>query len=146
MGLLADFFVATPEQALRYANRDADADEGEEIRALLSPLEYKRFTGLEIGMLWAILEGSEWEVGKHMPESCFLGEEGESWLEQFPSPLVQLLASASEEQVNSAASSWASTEELNCNPEDVKTVVVDLRALSIRALAEGKSVYLWGCL
>lgn len=146
MGLLADFFVATPEQALRYAKQDAEADEGQEIRALLSPFEYKGFTGLEIGTLWAILEGSEWEVEKHMPESCFLGEESESWLEQFPAPLVQLLASASSEQLNSAADSWARTEELNRDPEEIKPVVADLQALSKRALAEGKSVFLWGCL
>ena len=146
MGMLADFFVATRQDALHYAKRDADADEGEDIRIRLAPAEYKGFTGLEIGTLWAIFEGAEWEVDRHMPESLFLGEESASWLEEFPSELIQLLANATSEDVAKAASAWAITEELNCSPGDLAPVVADLQSLSRKAIAEGKAVYLWGCL
>jgi len=146
MGILADFFVATHEEAIRYANCHLESDEGEEIQSLLTPLEYKGFTGLEIGTLWAILEGVEWDVSRHMPESLFLGEENESWLERFPDELVQKLAAISPQQIESVASAWANTEELNCDPQDLQPVIVDLQQLSKRAINENKAVYLWGCL
>ncbi len=146
MGMLADFFVATPEQATRYANRNDEPDEGEEITALLNPCEYKRFTGLELGTLWAILEGVPWEVGKHMPKDTVLGTEGESWLERLPDELTHLLSKATPEALAKAGSSWANTEELTCEPADLDPVLADLQRLAQQAILSGRSVYLWGCL
>lgn len=37
MGMLADFFIADPAEAVRYANRLEDLDEGEEIARVLNP-------------------------------------------------------------------------------------------------------------
>lgn len=146
MGILADFFVATPDQALRYANWLDEPDEGEEIKALLRPVEYKGFTSLELGTLWAILAGVPWDVAKHMPEETYLGEEGESWLTPFPEELTSLLAEASPELLVDACTAWAKTEELACDPRHLSPVVADLQALAKRAMSEKKSVYLWGSL
>jgi hypothetical protein len=146
VGMLADFFVATPAEALRYANRMEEPDDGESIRRLLEPLEYKGVTGLELGTLWAILDGVEWDVDKHMPEETFLGSDGESWLNRFPSDLTSLLAEASPDQLNKACDTWASTEEISCDPVALLPVLGELQGLAKRAVREDKSVYLWGCL
>lgn len=34
----------------------------------VTPVRYKGFSDLEVGTLWAILEGQEWDEGRHMPE------------------------------------------------------------------------------
>ncbi|MDR2187814.1 MAG: hypothetical protein LBE62_07135 [Azonexus sp.] len=143
MGLLADFFVATPEQAIQYANRDPYE---EEIRALLNPCEYKGITGLELGMLWAILEDIEWDYDKHMPRDTVLGNEGEWWLERFPDKLTLLLAQATPERLATASVAWANTEELSCDPEDIQPMLADLQQLAKQAISRDIPVYLWGCL
>jgi hypothetical protein len=144
--MLSDFFVATPAEALRYANRIDEADDGEEIERLLQPAQYKGITGLEIGTLWAILEGREWDAEKHMPADVCLAEDGEIWLHRFPAELSQLLAHLDGAALKVTMAAWAATEELDCSPEDLKPVLEDLRSLARQAGDNGKSVYLWGCL
>jgi hypothetical protein len=146
LGILADFFVAGPAEALRYANRMEEPDEGEEIQGMLNPVEYKGITSLELGTLWAILEATEWDVKKHMPEDVFLGEEGESWLTRFPVELTTLLADAGDDDLAKASVRWAKTEELDCAPEDLRPLLDDLRSLALHAVSNGKSIYLWGSL
>jgi hypothetical protein len=146
LGIFSDFFIADPDEALRYANRIDDADGGEEIERLLNPFQYKGITALEIGTLWAILEGKAWEVKKHMPVDVYFGEEGESWLYSFPDALTKLLASADEDALASASVQWAKTEEIDCAPAELMPLLNDLRSLARHAVSNGKSVYLWGCL
>ena len=76
MGILADIFVATREDALHYetiflAEQKLPTDCYERV-------EYKGFTGLEFGTLWAIMAGKHgiltiicWKYLTH-------GEEGET--------------------------------------------------------------------
>lgn len=91
MGLLSDFFVANEGEAARYADRMSEDDQGKAIALQLRPAEYKGFTDLEVGTLWAILEGKEWDADLHALESDEGGDEGDSWLFRFPDRLVQLL-------------------------------------------------------
>jgi len=146
VGLLADFFVATPDQALHYANQADEPDDGEEIHALLQPVEYKGFTSLELGTLWAILADVPWNAKTHMVEDTFYGEEGESWLNRFPDELTSLLAAASPDLLAKVCATWAATEELACDPQHISPVLADLQVLAKRAISESKSVHLWGCL
>lgn len=147
MGLLADFFVADQHDALRYARRHRDADDGDAIRAALAPVESKGLTSVEIGTLWAILEGADWDAGRHGLASIDLGDdEADAWLERFPDGLVQRLAAATPEQLDGAARAWAATEELRCDAADLRPGLDELQRLSRRAIAEGRSVFLWGSL
>lgn len=146
MGILADFFVADSAEGLRYANRFSDSDEGEEIEELLQPHRYKGITSLELGTLWAILEGEDWDVKKHMLDFVQTGENDESWLNRFPEELTQLLMMASDDQLQGVAISWAKTEELNCEPEDLKPILLSLHKLSKESVATNRWVYLWGSL
>lgn len=81
MSMIADFIVATPEDALAYARRfdhllgDSDEDEddvaaeaAEDPRERLESierLEMNGLTGLDIGLLWADLLGVPWDVPQH---------------------------------------------------------------------------------
>jgi hypothetical protein len=147
MGVLSDFFIATPEQAARYARCIEEEDEGQEIRTLLQPREWKRFTGLEFGTLWAILEGETWNVKKHRLAHVEHGDEGEWWLERFPPRLIQLLATLDGAQRQSALELWAKTDELRCDPGELDPVLSDLQELARRIPETGEtSLYMWGSL
>ena len=79
MAILSDFFVSTESDAAKY----------EALRSggcLLNDyevIEFKGLTNLELGTLWAIIEGQEFHFEKHALES--LGPQGHSWLFRFPS-------------------------------------------------------------
>ena len=144
MAILSDFFVASPEQATRYANRSADQDGGSEITALLQPASYTGFTSLQVEMLWAILRGEVWNVNDYKLEDTSFSDDGESWIHRFPTDLTQLLAGASADQLASALVKWAATEEIDYSQAELAPVLKDLETLAKRAVATNTSVYLWG--
>lgn len=147
MGILSHFFIATPEQAERYARWVEEKDEGAEIQAMLQPREWKRFTGLEFGTLWAILEGETWDIKKHLLEHVQHDEQGEWWLERFPPRLAELLRILDEGQRSVVLEKWAGTDELRCDPVELEPVLSDLQDLASRLQPNGnRSLYLWGSL
>ncbi len=146
MGILSDFFVANPDEALRYANRIEEPDEGDEIEELLNPVQYKRFTDIEITTLWAILEGKDWDVDRHSLEYVDLGEDNDAWLNRFPDELTALLTQVDAQSLAPVLEQWANTEELSCEAAELHPVMEDLRRLAAEAVARKKSLYLWGCL
>ncbi|TSD57041.1 hypothetical protein FFI97_023085 [Variovorax sp. KBS0712] len=146
MGLLSDFFVANEGEAARYADRMSEDDQGKAIALQLRLAEYKGFTDLEVGTLWAILEGKEWDADLHELESDEGGDEGDSWLFRFPDRLVQLLAHVEHSALDAALPRWADTEELQVDVAELRPVVLDLQRLAKQAIAEQKSLYLWGSL
>jgi hypothetical protein len=141
MGILSDLFVATPEQAARYAERISELDNGDAITKLLKPLQLKSFTGLEMGTLWAILEGVTWNVDKHMLEDVQNDQCSGLW--RFPHELTRLLACANMAAMESACLAWADTDELQCSPSELLPVLRGIQALAVRASREGNSLYLW---
>ena len=145
MGILADLFVSTPEEAIAYEAAIGTA----QIEKRYERAEYKGLTGLEFGTLWAILEGKEWDVDKHMLEEIHFGPDGETWLMKFPAELIGLLISADAAKTEAALNSWAQTEELQMNGvtlEDVRPIFTDLVRLANIANTEQESLYLWGSL
>ena len=144
MGIIADFFVATPADALSYeaslSNRAASIEK-------YQPAEYRNLTGLEFGILWAMLEGEEWSLDKHDLVHVHFGEGGETWLMLFPEPLVALLAGIEESQLPVIAQRWSESEELSLwTPKDTLEVLKDVRRLALRSQEAGIGLYLWGSL
>lgn len=141
MGILADIFVATRADALEYEDRITN--EGDMSR--YERVEYKRFTGLEFGTLWAILERVRWDVDRHMLATVDTGSE-ETWLEEFPAKLVEALAVIDEEQIPRIATAWGKTEEINSPGAELEPIVRDLRRLAKLSRSSRKSMFLWGSL
>ena len=142
MSILADFFVSTPEQAIQYAS---SIEAHVALKATLQPFETNGLTPLELGTLWAILAGTEYDAKKHALEDVRWGERNESWLFRIPEALVGLLASMNQHSLDSVSETWSETEELQCSPRDVQPVLTALRDLADRQMhAKGQSLYLWG--
>lgn len=144
MGILADIFVATEDEALAYES-SIDSDDIEKYERV----EFKGLTGLEFGTLWAILENEEWDVDVHMLEDVSYGEDGETWLMMFPDELISLLCSVENNNFESVLDQWAITEELQMSgwePAEVGTVLEDLIRLAKTAQSSKRGLYLWGSL
>lgn len=142
MSILADFFVATPDDARKYAAPGSFRDEALKVR--IAPAEYKNFTTVEVGTLWAILSREEWSVSRYdLLDESLEGEE-ESWLFKFPQPLVQMLGTATKSELSLANQKWAETEELSCSPSDLLPVTLNLQRLAKKSVATGNPMYLWG--
>jgi hypothetical protein len=112
VGILADLFVATRDDALRYEEAQ-DSPEFEPERYEIA--QYGGVTSLEFGTLWAILEGAPWNVERHMLTNLAHGEGGETWLDEFPAEYVALLAASDEASLVSAADAWGNIDELQCS-------------------------------
>jgi hypothetical protein len=144
VGLLADFVVATPEDALQYAplvqnGKPVPPDRFQRAR-------YKNFTPLAVEMLWAILRHEQWDVRHHRLEHVSHTEGGESWLERFPDELVHRLSALNEADQNLVADAWARAKEVPGNTDELRPVLRDLRHLAAQAETSGRSLYLWGSL
>jgi hypothetical protein len=141
MGILCDLFVSTKEDALVYESTFESEQHGR-----FSPAEFKGFTSLEFGTLWAILTNEEWDVHKHRLLDVDFGSDHESWLCEFPEEYVQVLSRTDSDAIKRAAQAWSETEELSCSAEDVRPVIDTLVQLSRRALSRNEGLYMWGSL
>ena len=61
MAILADIFVSSPTDAPNYESLQSTGQLG---RAL-EVVQFKGLTNLEFGILWAIIEGKEFDFGRH---------------------------------------------------------------------------------
>jgi hypothetical protein len=144
VGLLADVFVSSREDAFLYEDcpeSDKEPQGGRFVR-----VEYTGLTTLEFGTLWAIIEGAEWEVERHMLRNLAHTEEGGTWLEEFPQELVRLLAALDTQLILPISTAWGETEELNCPGEELAPIVTELKHLAGLALNREKGMFLWGSL
>ncbi len=143
MGILADFFVATHADALLYEQLlgDLPAERYEVVNS-------GRLTALEIGSLWAILDGVEWDFKQHeLINHTPPDESAESWLSEFPAPLTAKLASIDDAAATKCAEAWSETEELEgADSDDLSDFVGELRGLAQHAQASGNALYLWNSL
>jgi len=143
MSILADFFVAAPEQAMQYAS---DPEAHLALKAKLLPFETNGLTSLEMGTLWAIMDGAEYDPNVHALEDVRWGEGNESWLHRFPESFIALLARLDACSQGAVGGTWAQTEELRCSADDVQPVLDALHNLADRQMrSKGESLYLWGC-
>jgi hypothetical protein len=137
MSVLADIYISRDGDAVKYDTApDQFADRA----------QYKRFTPLELSILWSIMRGVEWD-GAMMDEfPCLLQiDGGERLIHRLPSAMVSELAALPPDRAATITSAWAETEELSCDPADIRPVVDDLVRLSHRAGETGQSVHLWNC-
>ncbi len=138
MGVLADFIVATEEEAMAY---DGIATFPESHRA-----QYKRLTELELGTLYHILQGKQ--VDDHTLyefEAINVVDGGEQLTTRLLPDLVERLRGASDGELKSVASLWGATEEIQCSGDEMLPLLEDLRRLAKLAQSESKDMYLWNC-
>jgi hypothetical protein len=138
MGIIADFIIASENEALHYGKTQSGIPVDDR-------LEMKSITMVELSTLLAILKGEEWHDGlldlfpmledPADPELC---------VTRVPDELLGRLT-ASEHDWEQVAKKWAATEEMQWNPEDARTVIEELTHLALRAERLRKPIHLWNC-
>jgi len=138
VGLLAHFFVAAEDDAVRY---DGGRSFPESHRA-----QYKSFTEIELGTLYMIAQGIFVDADT-VYDFKVVGSEndGERLVTEVIPDLSSRLAAAQDETLKAWAKLWGATEELRIPGSELMPVLLDLRRLSRLAASEGKSLYLWNC-
>ncbi len=140
MGILADVFVASPEDAEHYENalHAAQAQRFERV-------PFSGVTPPEFQQLWAMLDNADFDASRHVLEDLTAGGADESWLYRFPDGFVQGLAAIDDARLDDLVQSWCDLDELlDADPDKVLRGLAAIRQLSRSALASGRGLYLWG--
>lgn len=136
-GCLADFYVATAEDAAAYDDSTEKFTES---------AQYKRVSPLELSMLWAIMRGVDWDVSLMDEFSCvFQKDDGERLIHKLPAAMLVDLAELSDERTSVLAPKWAAVEELRWPSIAAYEVISDLAKLARRAIESDRGVFLWNC-
>jgi hypothetical protein len=132
MGIIADLFISTPEAAIQYQS----TLEKPALHQQYESIEFKGLTGLEFGILWAILEKEEWDIDKHSLTEIQFGEDGETWLMLFPERLVNQLRSIDSSSFEAILLQWSNAEEFQLNgitSEDIRPIFESLIKLATKS-------------
>lgn len=138
---LTDFVVANRADAQLVCDSTCPSEE-------FLGMDAKGIDTVKLGTLNAILTGTEFDPQFVSRDELATGGEDGPWVFEVPTDFVHRLAVLDAEQLRAAAVQWAKTEEFSseyCNwsPEEVHQMLQDLTRLSVRAVAERKSVLMW---
>ena len=142
MGILSDFFVATPEDLKRL-----DLSRGP--AGVFPTVQAKRVDPVKLATLQAVVEGGS-DIGELITaiDAAMLGDEEGPWLVTVPPSVTSALAGADSAGLSRLAASWAATEEWVADggtAANLSPFVAQLGELA-RAASPGRSLYLWICL
>ena len=138
MSLLADIYISRDDaEAVRYDTDPATFGDRE---------QFKSITILEISTLWSLMRGIEWDANLLDQFPCVLEiHNGERLIHRLPQEMAANLASLTPEEAFTAASKWAVTEELACEPGEVQPIIDGLVRLARKSSATGQRIYFWNC-
>lgn len=136
MGLLSDLYVSVPGEAARY-----DGEGGAIHCARLT-----RFTPTELSVLWAVLQGEEWD-DRHLTgfERVFEKFGGVRTIHRVPDGFAHVAAALDPGDIEAIAQRWAATDELACGSAELKPALEEIVKLAGIARDSGQSLYLWNC-
>ena len=138
MSVLADIYVSSPERATDY---DTDQTPFRNESA-----SWKQFTELEMSMLWALLQGREWDVDlMDRFDKVLVKDGGERLITRLPDELLYEVLAADDGARDRVLTDWAASEELSCDVEEVRPFWDDLKRLADVAVTSGRGVFLWNC-
>lgn len=138
MGVLADIYVASEANAADY-----DSDPA---RFRSESGSWKRFTILELSMLWAFLQCHEWNVDlMDSFTNVLLRDGGERMIFRLPDEFLYDVMAADDGKAGEVVRQWAATEEVGCDPAEVRPFFEGLKRLAEIAVCSGRGVYLWNC-
>jgi hypothetical protein len=141
MGQVADFIVATPDEAMLYAQSGGSL-------TTIERSEWKNYSSLSIDVLCAVLRGQKVhdEIDLSTENIQFFAD-GSEWLYCFPDDYIDLIADVDVRKVSEIASTWASSEDVPGDEGvDHEPALLELRTLAISAKSSNRGLFLWGSL
>ncbi len=142
MGILTDFFIATPDEL---ANLEDASSPAQQLQGILA----KRVDQVKIAKLDGILRGVPFTDSLRSLELIKEASEDGPWTTTIPPQLTAALAALTDDQAVLTAQQWATAEEFAADlwtPADVADFLSQLRALARSAVATRREMYHWLCL
>jgi hypothetical protein len=138
MGLLADIYLSRDDaEAVRY---------DEEPATFADRIQFRGFTTLELSTLWALMRDVEWDVKSLDRFPCVLQLDGGGRsIYRIPKDMLEDLARLTPKEMSVVSGKWAATDELACEPSDVRPIIEGLASLAVRASKTGRNIYFWNC-
>jgi hypothetical protein len=135
MGLLTEFFVSSDQLAPKFT--------GDDTWPSADVLGSKGLTPLHMALLWAALDGVEYDddMGDAFEEVKQPNEN--QWIYRFPPQMVKTLAESGSAALDRATAEWAAAEEMESDPKDIRPLVDDLQQLAKNAYATKRSLHIW---
>ncbi|MCP2322927.1 hypothetical protein HDA40_001434 [Hamadaea flava] len=142
MGILTDYFAATPAEAAACREHGPLPTELPKVAAKwLEPT-------ILLGQLWAAVDGVKYKVNKHHGDDEMLepaDEEG-PWIIRIREECRAAIAGIPDERVPALAATWSEAEEwMAPEPDWLEKLIPELRAVA-RAAVEDRAMYVWICL
>ena len=138
MGLLSEFFVASPAEITEEVIRQGSAARYPTICAT-------SFTDLAMALLLVVIEGRDLDEAVDRLDAFEIADVGEQgpWLVRLPVELRDALACASASDLQRYTTHWLEAEEMaGADPEYMTTLLERLSTLARYAQAENKCLYL----
>ena len=132
MGLTTELFVARDDEARTYDHESAGR---------FSSLQLSGLTNLEFETLWAILAAEEWSPETHCLQEV-ASTEG-TWTFKFPTAYLERLRRLDPAAISAAATSWAATDELSCEPVEVEPVITQLASIARSFSDNNRGLFVW---
>jgi hypothetical protein len=143
MGVLTDFIVADASDAKKLGDQ----------RETFDGLDAKGIDQVRMGTLYALLTSTEYSPAFLVTEESFAYSASEDgpWVQPIPGDMVQLLAKMSPPERQRIGDEWFKTEEFDpkfshWTRDDVSWFLNEIQQLASRAVAEGKTLFMWTCL
>lgn len=136
MCIIADIFLASPEQAEAYNGVEKDDT--------IERIELTNITELELAMLWSIIDQTEFDFDEHELE--FIDDRDNAAIYRFSDSFIFLLSRLTKEDIAQFSSAWSDEQETQSPAEQSQHVLTELVNLARKALDRGKSIYLWSAL
>jgi len=137
MSLPAIFFSASDDEAAEVElNHNLPAEDVAELGSIDT---------LKLSMLWAIIDGKEWDVDS-MDRFKELKSTESEWTHRLPDELTHNIAELEDPELTRVATEWSTTEEMGCSPAAARDALIEISAAARRAIQTRRGLFLYTCL
>jgi hypothetical protein len=143
MGVVTDFIVADASDAQKLGDQ----------RETFDGLGAKGIDQVRMGTLYALLTNTEYNPAFLVTDESFAytASDDGPWVQPIPDDMVRLLAKMSPPEQQRIGDEWFKTEEFDpkysrWTRADVSWFLNEVQQLASRAVAEGKTLFMWTCL
>ncbi|MEO6754933.1 MAG: hypothetical protein ABIP85_24430, partial [Chthoniobacteraceae bacterium] len=137
MSMPAIFFTASEDDAARVElNHNLPSDDVVELGGVDT---------LKLSMLWAIIDGKEWDVDS-LDAFKELKATDSEWTHRLPEELTQKIERLKGLELERVAREWSATEEMGCSPAEGKELLMEISVAARRAIQTQRGLFLYTCL
>ena len=118
MGVTSHLFACAPSEIALVQSNELDGDDFQGTQRM------NGLTSLHLQIVWAEIDGVEWDPDIHMGTPL---SEGEPWIEQMPPAMIAAFVSLTDAEAARIAAALAPTEDFGWEVSDVLALIRNVR-------------------